>query len=200
MILADKIIALRKQHGWSQEELAGQLGVSRQAVSKWESTASIPDLERILKMSEIFQVSAPTEAETDEDLRSVSLEEADNFIEQKKRNCFSTALAIAAYILCPVVLIFLAGYSELATARISEDAAGGIGLVVLLLIVGAASAGKIRVFEKGEIPSSIRCGGNCQKASGGNEHILPDLPCNRNFSVHNIHPSYFSYLVLYGRQ
>ena len=44
MILADKIIALRKQHGWSQEELAGQLGVSRQAVSKWESTASIPDL------------------------------------------------------------------------------------------------------------------------------------------------------------
>ena len=154
MILADKIIALRKQHGWSQEELAGQLGVSRQAVSKWESTASIPDLERILKMSEIFQVStdyllkeeleeievsAPTEAETDEDLRSVSLEEADNFIEQKKRNCFSTALAIAAYILCPVVLIFLAGYSELATARISEDAAGGIGLVVLLLIVGAAS-------------------------------------------------------------
>ena len=81
---------------------------------------------RVLKEElEEIEVSAPTEAETDEDLRSVSLEEADNFIEQKKRNCFSTALAIAAYILCPVVLIFLAGYSELATARISEDAAGG---------------------------------------------------------------------------
>lgn len=154
MILADKIIALRKQHGWSQEELAGQLGVSRQAVSKWESTASIPDLERILKMSEIFQVSTDyllkeeleeievstsTEAETEEDLRSVSLEEANSFIEQKKRHCFSRALAIAAYILCPVVLIFLAGYSELATARISEDAAAGIGVVALLLIVGVAS-------------------------------------------------------------
>ncbi len=37
MILADKIIKLRKQFGWSQEELAEQLGISRQSVSKWES-------------------------------------------------------------------------------------------------------------------------------------------------------------------
>ena len=40
MILADKIIDLRKKNGWSQEELAEQLGVSRQAVSKWESGVS----------------------------------------------------------------------------------------------------------------------------------------------------------------
>ena len=54
MILADKIIDLRKKNGWSQEELAAQLGVSRQAVSKWESTSSIPDLDKIIKLSEIF--------------------------------------------------------------------------------------------------------------------------------------------------
>jgi transcriptional regulator with XRE-family HTH domain len=40
MILADKIIDLRKKNGWSQEELASQLGVSRQSVSKWESGVS----------------------------------------------------------------------------------------------------------------------------------------------------------------
>ena len=57
MILADKIIDLRKKNGWSQEELASQLGVSRQSVSKWESGQSIPDLDRILKMSTIFGVS-----------------------------------------------------------------------------------------------------------------------------------------------
>ena len=57
MILADKIAELRKKNGWSQEELAGQLGVSRQSVSKWESASSIPDLDKILKMSEIFGVS-----------------------------------------------------------------------------------------------------------------------------------------------
>ena len=40
MILADKISDLRKKNGWSQEELASQLGVSRQSVSKWESGVS----------------------------------------------------------------------------------------------------------------------------------------------------------------
>ena len=45
MILADKIMQLRKKNGWSQEELAGKLGVSRQSVSKWESAMSIPELE-----------------------------------------------------------------------------------------------------------------------------------------------------------
>lgn len=57
MILADKLIELRKQNGWSQEELADRIGVSRQSVSKWESGTSIPDLDKILKLGEIFGVS-----------------------------------------------------------------------------------------------------------------------------------------------
>lgn len=57
MILADKIIDLRKKAGWSQEELAQQLGVSRQSVSKWEGAQSIPDIDKILQMSRIFGVS-----------------------------------------------------------------------------------------------------------------------------------------------
>ena len=43
MILSEKIIMLRKKYGWSQEELAERLDISRQSVSKWESGASIPD-------------------------------------------------------------------------------------------------------------------------------------------------------------
>ena len=46
MILADKIIDERKKNGWSQEDLAEQLGVSRQSVSKWESAGSVPDLKK----------------------------------------------------------------------------------------------------------------------------------------------------------
>ena len=57
MILAEKIMQLRKKNGWSQEELAGRLGVSRQSVSKWESAMSIPDLDKILQMSQVFEVS-----------------------------------------------------------------------------------------------------------------------------------------------
>ena len=57
MILAEKIAQLRKQKGWSQEELANRLQVSRQAVSKWEGGASIPDLDKILKLSALFEVT-----------------------------------------------------------------------------------------------------------------------------------------------
>lgn len=156
MILADKITALRRQKGWSQEELAHQLDVSRQAVSKWESASAIPDLERILKMSQIFEVStdyllkeeleepdaladAGEHEEPKERLRSVPLTEVDAFLEEKKRQSLPQALAVAAYILCPEVLIFLAGYTELKTAQITEDAAAGIGLIVLLIMVAAGT-------------------------------------------------------------
>jgi transcriptional regulator with XRE-family HTH domain len=57
MILADKIIELRKKNGWSQEELAEKLSVSRQSISKWESAQSVPDMGRILRLSELFGVS-----------------------------------------------------------------------------------------------------------------------------------------------
>lgn len=58
MNLGDKILCLRKSRGWSQEDLANKLCVSRQSVSKWESGTAIPDLERIVDLSEIFGVSA----------------------------------------------------------------------------------------------------------------------------------------------
>lgn len=57
MILADKIMEERKRNGWSQEELAEKLNVSRQSVSKWEGAQSIPDINRILQMAELFGVS-----------------------------------------------------------------------------------------------------------------------------------------------
>ena len=53
MILADKIIELRKKNGWSQEDLAEKLEVSRQSISKWEGAQSIPDMNKILKLSEM---------------------------------------------------------------------------------------------------------------------------------------------------
>lgn len=55
--LADRIQQLRKQNSLSQEQLADKLHVSRQAVSKWESAQSQPDLDKILAMSELFRVS-----------------------------------------------------------------------------------------------------------------------------------------------
>ena len=57
MTIADRIQTLRKSKGMSQEELADAAGVSRQAVSKWESEQSIPDIDKIVTLSEIFDVT-----------------------------------------------------------------------------------------------------------------------------------------------
>lgn len=57
MNVADRIQNLRKLKGLSQEELADKIGVSRQAVSKWENEQSLPDLEKIILLSEYFNVS-----------------------------------------------------------------------------------------------------------------------------------------------
>lgn len=76
MILAEKIMKHRKQNGWSQEELAVRLKVSRQSVSKWESGTSLPDLDKILKLGELFGVS------TDYLLKDEIEEDASAFYEE----------------------------------------------------------------------------------------------------------------------
>ena len=57
MKLADRILELRKQKGISQEALADKFGVSRQAISKWESEQSTPELDKIVLMSDFFEVT-----------------------------------------------------------------------------------------------------------------------------------------------
>ena len=58
MIIADRIQYLRKQKGYSQEELADKVGVSRQAVSKWESGASDPSTTNLMALAKLFGVTA----------------------------------------------------------------------------------------------------------------------------------------------
>ena len=57
MELYEKLYELRRASGMSQEELAEKLGVSRQAVSKWESGATQPELPKLIELSKIYQVS-----------------------------------------------------------------------------------------------------------------------------------------------
>lgn len=57
MKFADKLVILRKKAGCSQEQLAGLLGVSRQSVSKWEADAAMPELSKLITISDIFHVS-----------------------------------------------------------------------------------------------------------------------------------------------
>jgi len=165
MILAEKIMTLRKKNGWSQEELAGKLGVSRQSVSKWESGMSIPELDKILLLGEVFEVSTdfllkdemeqevyvPGNPEADEALapvKRVSMEEANAFMDARIKNAKPMALGVAACILSPVVLLLLLAFAEFQVLPISEDMAAGAGIVVLLLMVAGAVADFIMIGTK----------------------------------------------------
>ncbi len=143
MILADKIIQLRKKNGWSQEELAYKMSVSRQAVSKWESAQTIPDLEKILQLSTLFGVTTDyllkdeieNEAITNDTswtitVKRISIEEATAYIEQRKKASWRIALATFLCILSPITLIVLSILSEQHNSIVSEMIAGAVGLTV----------------------------------------------------------------------
>lgn len=152
MILADKIVSLRKKAGWSQEDLAEKLGVTRQSVSKWEGAQSVPDMDKVVMMSRLFGVSTdfllkdeleeetPCAAAQDDDtpLRRVSLTQASAYLALRKAAAPKIAVATALCIISPVTLILLAGMSEVQRFHISENAASGIGLCVLLALVALA--------------------------------------------------------------
>ena len=144
MILADKIIKLRKKNGWSQEELAEKMNVSRQAVSKWESAQTFPDLEKILQLSTLFGVTTDyllkdeiedeeltNDTSSDTTVKRISIEEANMYIEQRKKASLRIALATFLCILSPIVLIVLSILSELPNPIVSEITAGAVGLTVL---------------------------------------------------------------------
>ena len=151
MILAEKIINERKKTGWSQEELADKLGVSRQSVSKWEGAQSVPDLQRILDMSRIFGVSTdyllkddigdviPAErVDPDTSLRKVTMEESNAYLDTVKVNSKKIALGCTLCINCAVPLLLLQAAYKAELFGISEGAAGAIGTILLLLIVAVS--------------------------------------------------------------
>lgn len=168
MILAEKITYLRKQKEWSQEELADQMEISRQSVSKWESGASIPELDKIIRMSMIFGVSTDfllkdeydidviskngqegelkeaelpeISAEGDRDLRkarSLSLEEANTYLETVRKTSYPIATGVLISILSPISLLLMGG-SEYGPVAVTENMATGLGVVILLLMVAGA--------------------------------------------------------------
>lgn len=146
MILADKIIKLRKKNGWSQEELADKVNVSRQAVSKWESATAIPSLEKILQLSELFGVTADYllkdeiedeefTADTTEGVKKVSLEEANDYMAERKKAAKRIAIATFLCILSPITLFVLGAATEMPGYGVSETFAGVVGLVTLFAFV-----------------------------------------------------------------
>jgi len=157
MILADKIIENRKKNGWSQEELAEKLGVSRQSVSKWEGAQAVPDMKKILQLSEVFGVTTdylmkdeieeapvtspvPVDSGLAEELRKVSMEEAGAFLDHNERAARRISTGVMVCILSPVLLIVLGGLAEAGFISMNVAVAEAAGTAILLIMVAGAVA------------------------------------------------------------
>lgn len=137
MTLQDKIIKLRKKNGWSQEDLADKLYVTRQAVSKWESGQSLPDVEKIVHMSKLFGVT--TDYLLNEEMESADiieesiaddnkiLEQADidAFLDNARKRTKLVSIFLSLMFFSPVVFYIL----KLASVENYKLIGGIVGIV-----------------------------------------------------------------------
>ena len=103
MIFKEKLLELRKQKGWSQEELGNNLDVSRQTISKWESGQSTPEMEKLVKISEIFEISL------DELIIGIKNEVKDSVEENKDDKPKKSKIKIVFMVLLILLLLLFFG-------------------------------------------------------------------------------------------
>ena len=181
MTLADKIILERKKRGWSQEELADRMDVSRQAVSKWEAGQSTPDLDKILQLSRLFGVTTDyllkdevqhddvqqegqhsardgkdVNCEEERPLRQISLAETDAYLEQQRRASVRIAIGVLLCIISPIPLLILIAAVDAGALRLSQALACGIGLGCIFLLVASAVVIFIRVGLKNSFQDLVQ--------------------------------------------
>lgn len=193
MTFSEKISALRKQKGWSQEELAEKLMVTRQAVSKWESAQSMPDLDKLLQLSEALDVStdyllkdeqmqsapAPAAAEQAAKPRRVTQEEARRYLQLQMAAIPKTTFGVALCVWSSIVLIGLPVLRSTLNWGFPEEICSGIGLCVLLVMVAAGVAllltasGKLREFEYLEREPIETDNGAREQALSMQREVLP---------------------------
>jgi len=151
MILAEKIMSLRKQLNLSQEELADKLNVSRQSISKWELGSSIPELNKIIQMSELFGVSTDyllkddaddegvvTTINLENDKHFVTLEEANKYLDLIKASSKKIALGILLCLWAPGLFMLSKGLEEvnyLSNLVTKIIGFGGLMLLVLVAVI-----------------------------------------------------------------
>ena len=111
MTFSEKIINLRKAHGWSQEDFAEKLNVSRQAISRWENDSALPDALNILQISKLFGVTTDyllnDDYTSDKDIPVVknATQETDNIILKKKQGHFVAAICFTLATFCWIMAL-----------------------------------------------------------------------------------------------
>lgn len=152
MILSEKITELRKRCGLSQEQLGEQIGVSRQAVSKWEMAQSVPDINKIIALADFFGVPTDLLLKDDMELdspvtgrgnmmpaalpedgvRAISIEEVNEYLSAREDAAKKIALVILLFCVSPFAGIML--------SAANDERLGIVGGIIQVIILAAAAA------------------------------------------------------------
>ncbi len=164
MTIGEKILTLRKGRGLSQEQLAEVLGVSRQAVSKWESEQSVPDIDKIVAVADYFEVTTDyllykdAEATVTSSIEVTETESQENAeyevkkIKNRKIQMALEAIAVALYILCVTPILIL--QDELGVVLMFVIIAIATGLIIFSTVFKAKTKSKEEKREKEKKPEN----------------------------------------------
>ena len=138
MKLAEKLFELRKEKGWSQEKLAEQINVSRQSISKWESGQVLPEIEKVIELSKIFQVT------TDYLLLDENSEKSSTtvILEEDKDKYYKEVKSVGLWQVIYIFVLALAIYLFLAGSSFPVEFTAWIWLTFVLLITSAIAINK----------------------------------------------------------
>ena len=112
MTLSEKIVSIRKAHGWSQEDFAEKMNVSRQAISRWENGTTLPDAQNVLQISKLFGVTTDyllnDDYESDKDIPAVhnATQENECLISKKKKGHLIAAICFTVAAFCWLMIVF----------------------------------------------------------------------------------------------
>lgn len=144
MNLSEKIMMLRKKEGWSQEELANHLQISRQAVSKWESGQSMPDTDKIIQLSQLFHVTTDyllLDQENEGNIQTgiyLSLTQVQEYLKIRKQSSLKIAFATFLCVISPIPLIGLTTLSQYQRFHMTENLSVSLGLSFLIICITIA--------------------------------------------------------------
>ncbi|QBP41967.1 helix-turn-helix domain-containing protein [Paenisporosarcina antarctica] len=141
MIFGEKLKSERKNKGWSQEDLAEKLFVSRQSVSKWETSQNYPSIEVVIKVSDLFGVTIDELLRSDEELKDKVIKDSKQLAHPNLKILFDSLFLIGfALMIIKISILLLNKFTSLDLTLYSGTFFWNFGPLILMIGAGIGSS------------------------------------------------------------
>lgn len=142
MTFGERVKSEREKKGWSQAELAEKIHVSRQSVSKWETGKSLPSIEVLIDLSDLFGITIDEMLRSDRELKEKVIRDSKQLAHPKWKVFFDSVFLIGVLLLVTKLIIFGINYfagTEFLLMEGFPRMIGNFGPLVLMVIGGIGS-------------------------------------------------------------